>query len=170
MEKPFVEAIDSKGICIVSAPKSEGLTTTWQGMLLSADRLTKDCIGLVTKENEEETSIENIVLKHYVSGEQKKIVDQTLLTRPDSIACSDIESPEVTDTLAASVLSQDVAVEPVCRKCSLRHEPAIGTATLSSLQTGNPGTAQTDPATWWRSTQANNDLSGVSSAATGTAS
>jgi len=110
MEKPFVEAIDSKGICIVSAPKSEGLTTTWQGMLLSADRLTKDCIGLVTKENEEETSIENIVLKHYVSGEQKKIVDQTLLTRPDSIACSDIESPEVTDTLAASVLSQDVAV------------------------------------------------------------
>ena len=58
MEKPFVEALNKPGVCIVSAPKGEGLTTTWQGLLLSADRLTKDCIGLVSEANIEETSVE----------------------------------------------------------------------------------------------------------------
>lgn len=110
MEKPFVEALNKPGVCIVSAPKGEGLTTTWQGLLLSADRLTKDCIGLVTEANIDETSVENIVLTNYEPGKQKEALVQALLTRPDAVACSDIESPEVTDTLTASIGSQDTAV------------------------------------------------------------
>ncbi|QEG25269.1 Putative type II secretion system protein E [Mariniblastus fucicola] len=115
MEKPFAEALNKPGICIVSAPKGEGLTTTWQGLLLSADRLTRDCVGLVSKENEEETTVENIVLKYYMPAgqgtpNQKEALAQSLLTRPDSMAVFEIESPEVTDVLSASVKGQDVAV------------------------------------------------------------
>lgn len=110
MEKPFVEALSKPGICIVSAPKGEGLTTTWQGLLLSADRLTRDCIGIVTHENEEESAVENIVLRHHEPGGQKEAVVQALLTRPDSLAVSDVEGPEVTDAISASVGGQDVAV------------------------------------------------------------
>ena len=110
MENVFSEALNKPGICIVSAPKGEGLTTSWQGMLLSADRLTKDCMGLVTKENEEETAIENIVLKHHEPTKQKEMLVQSLLTRPDAIAVSDVEAPEVTDALTAGVADQDVSV------------------------------------------------------------
>jgi len=84
MEKPFVEALNSPGVCIVSAPKGEGLTTAWQGLLLSADRLTKDCIGIVTKANEEETAVENIVLKYHEPTKQREAIVQALLTRPGS--------------------------------------------------------------------------------------
>lgn len=110
MEKPFVEALNSPGVCIVSAPKGEGLTTAWQGLLLSADRLTKDCIGIVTKANEEETAVENIVLKYHEPTKQREAIVQALLTRPDAIAVSDLESPEATDALTAGVGSQDVSV------------------------------------------------------------
>ena len=110
MEKPFVASLSKPGICIVSAPKGEGLTTTWQGLLLSADRLTRDCVGIVSHANEEETAVENIVLRHHEPGQQKEAVVQALLTRPDSMAVSDIESPEVTDALSKSVSVQDVSV------------------------------------------------------------
>ena len=110
MENPFSEALNKPGICIVSAPPKEGLTTTWQGMLLSADRLTRDCIGIVNEANEEETAVENIVLKHHEPKEQKEAIIQSLLTRPDSICVSDVESPEAMDALTGGVKGQDVAV------------------------------------------------------------
>lgn len=115
MEKVFSEALNKPGICIVSAPKGEGLTTTWQGLLLSSDRMTRDCIGLVSKENEEETTIENIVLKHYKpagngSPNQKESVAQMLLTQPDSVAVPEVESPDVMDALVAGAAGQDISV------------------------------------------------------------
>lgn len=115
MEKQFVPSLNQPGVYIVSAPKGEGLTTSWQGMLLSADRLTRDCLGLVSKANEEETAIENIVLKHYLpAGQgaptQQETLAAAMLTRPDSIAVPEIEKPEITDILTASVRSQDVSV------------------------------------------------------------
>ena len=115
MEKPFTEALNQPGICIVSAPRGEGLTTSWQGMLLSADRLTRDCIGMVSKALEEETGIENIVIKHYEAAgngkpTQKESVTAALLTRPDSMAVPHVETPEVMDLLTAAVNDQDVSV------------------------------------------------------------
>ncbi len=115
MQKLFIPALNEPGICIVSAPKGEGLTTAWQGMLLSADRLTRDCIGLVSKENEEETALENIVVRYYdpagkSNPTQKAALDAALLTRPDSIAVPDVTSPEVMDTLTNGVESQDTSV------------------------------------------------------------
>lgn len=115
MDKPFSEALNKPGICIVSAPRGQGLTTSWQGMLLSADRLTRDCIGLVSKAIEEESAIENIVIKHYEPAGQGKptqteALAQALLTRPDSIAVPHVESPEVMDQLTTGVKNQDLAV------------------------------------------------------------
>ena len=115
MAKRFEPALNKPGIYIVSAPPKEGLTTAWQGMLLSSDRLTRDCIGMVTKANEEETAIENIVLKHYEAAgqgkpNQKEALVAALLTRPDSVAMPHIESPEVTDILTTAVADQEVAV------------------------------------------------------------
>ena len=110
MDKIFSEALNKPGICIVSAPKAEGLTTSWQGLLLSADRLTRDCVGMVSDENEEESAVENIVLRNYKPSQQKEQVVQALLTRPDSVAVSDVESPEVTDVLTAGVAEQDISV------------------------------------------------------------
>lgn len=111
MEAPFSAALNSPGICIVSAPPKEGLTTTWQGMMLSADRLTRDCIGLVTVDNEKETAaIENIVIKHYEPGSQQTIADQAILTQPNSMAVPNIESKGVMDSLVKAAQSQDVSV------------------------------------------------------------
>lgn len=115
MQKQFVPALNEPGICIVSAPKSEGLTTTWQGMLLSADRLTRDCVGLVSAEIEEETALENIVIRHYdPTGKahpvQKAALDAMLLTRPDSVAVPVISSAEIIDTLTHSVSNQDTSI------------------------------------------------------------
>jgi len=113
MAKQFEPALNKPGVCIVSAPPREGLTTSWQGMLLSADRLTRDCIGMVSKANEEETAIENIVLKHYdPSGmpTQSEALVATMLTRPDSVAVPQIEDGGVIDILTNGVNSQDVAV------------------------------------------------------------
>lgn len=115
MQKHFVPALNQPGICIVSAPKGEGLTTTWQGMLLSADRLTRDCVGLVSPEIEEETALENIVIRHYdPTGKthplQKAALDAALLTRPDSVAVPAISTPDIIDTLTKSVSNQDTSI------------------------------------------------------------
>ncbi len=113
MEKQFAPALNTPGVYIVSAPPGEGLTTSWQGLLLSADRLTRDCLAMVSKANEEETAVENIVLRYYEPAgkpTQKEALVAALLTRPDSMAVPQIESPEVTDILTASVKNQDVAV------------------------------------------------------------
>ena len=115
MEKPFSEALNKPGICVVSAPRGQGLSTSWQGMLLSADRLTRDCIGLVSKAQEEESAIENIVIKHYEPAGQGKpsqteALAAALLTRPDSIAVPHVESPAVMDQLTTGVKNQDLSV------------------------------------------------------------
>ena len=110
MEAPFSAALNAPGISIVSAPPKEGLTSTWQGMLLSADRLTRDCIGLVTAAEEKETALENIVIKHYEPGSQEAIATQVLLTQPNSIAVPSIETKGAMDILVKAAQSQDVSV------------------------------------------------------------
>ena len=110
MEGPFSEALNKPGICIVSAPPKEGLTTSWQGLLLSADRLTRDCIGMVTEDNAEETSVENIVIKHFQKSDQQEAIVQALLTQPNSIAVPVVESEGAMGALVNGVKNQDMSV------------------------------------------------------------
>ncbi len=113
LQKAFIPALNKPGICIVSAPPGQGLTTSWQGLLLSADRMTRDCIGLVHDGNEEETALENIVIKKYnasAQGDQGKVLAAALLTRPDSLAVPHIGSPEVTDQITEAIQRQEISV------------------------------------------------------------
>ena len=110
MEEPLTESLNEPGICIVSAPPKQGLTTTWQGLLLSADRLTRDCIGMVTEDNEKDTAVENIVIKHFEPNGQHAMLLQALLTQPESMAVPVVESKDAMDALVNAAQNQDLSV------------------------------------------------------------
>lgn len=110
MVATYKSAVDQPGMAIVTAPPSQGLTTTWIGALASADRLTRDCIGLVA-EDETETNVENIVIRRYDQSDEKKKQSETLrvllLSQPDMIATPEIEEAETLDMLCHQVLTQE---------------------------------------------------------------
>lgn len=106
-------SLDKPGMSIISAPPGSGLTSSWQGALATADRLTRDCVGLI-EENETETILENIVIHRYdesVAGKtQQDVLRAMLLTQPDMIAVPKIESAATLDLLTSQVLTQDRSV------------------------------------------------------------
>ncbi|MEM7782707.1 MAG: ATPase, T2SS/T4P/T4SS family [Planctomycetota bacterium] len=105
--------IDSAGMVIVSAPPGKGLTTTWQGTLATADRLTRDCVAIVEKD-ESESGIENIVIREYDQSAEGKdqftITNGVLLTQPDMVALPKIENAKTLDFLTGQAIKQDRAV------------------------------------------------------------
>ncbi len=107
------ESLNTARTTIISAPPSGGLTSTWQGALFTADRLTRDCIGIVDEENSE-TAIENIVIKLYDENAEDKdqytVTRAVLLSQPDMLAVPKIESAKVLDMLTEQVLKQDRAL------------------------------------------------------------
>ena len=110
MADRFIATLNSKGIVIVSAPPKHGLTTTWQGLLVSADRLTRDCIGLVASD-EMETVIENIIPKEYESDDlAAPALKAALLAQPDATALPDIPNSDVLDMLSGQVITGNHAV------------------------------------------------------------
>ena len=107
MADKFIACLNSTGIAIVSAPPKHGLSTTWQGVLVSADRLTRDCIGLIASD-EMETAIENVTPKEYETDDAAATaLKAALLAQPDAIALPEIPSSEVLDMLSEQVLTQD---------------------------------------------------------------
>jgi len=112
MQNTFLPAINQPGICVVSAPSGQGLTASWQGLLLSADRLARDCIALVNDRNEEESTIENIVIKKYAmtEGSQATELSTILLTRPDAMAVPEVAAKDVMDQLTAAIKKEKMSV------------------------------------------------------------
>ncbi len=109
MADKFIACLNSTGIVIVSAPPKHGLSSTWQGVLVSADRLTRDCVGLISSD-EMETAIENITPKEYESDDlAATALKAVLLTQPDAIALPEIPNSDVLDMLSDQVLTQDRA-------------------------------------------------------------
>lgn len=107
MADKFIACLNSSGIVIVSAPSKHGLSSTWQGVLVSADRLTRDCVGLISSD-EMETAIENVTPKEYESDDlAATALKAVLLTQPDAIALPEIPSSDVLDMLSDQVLTQD---------------------------------------------------------------
>jgi type II secretory ATPase GspE/PulE/Tfp pilus assembly ATPase PilB-like protein len=115
MEKRFVPELNKPGITIVSAPAGQGLTTTWQGVLVSSDRLTRDNVGIIATD-ENETDVENIVVRRYdrekETGDesQLEVLNRALLSQPDSLAVPQLGSGAVLDVLSAQAIKQDRAV------------------------------------------------------------
>jgi len=109
MADKFIASLNSSGLVIVSAPPKHGLSSTWQGLLVSADRLTRDCIGLVSSD-EMETAIENIIPKEYESDDlAATALKAALLTQPDAIALPEIPSSDVIDILSEQVITENRA-------------------------------------------------------------
>lgn len=93
-------SLDTAGLSIISAPPTHGLTSSWQGALLSSDRLTRDCLAFVTKD-ETETVIENFAIRNYESAaKQAEALRAILLTQPDMVVIPKFESKETVDMMS----------------------------------------------------------------------
>ena len=109
MANKFVKGLNEQGITIVSAPKKHGLTTTWRGVLVSADRLTRDCVVLMD-DSETESDIENVTPKEFDNDQAAAgVLKQAMLSQPDSVAVPRVPSPEFMDMLSVQVNEQDRA-------------------------------------------------------------
>ncbi len=105
-------SLDKPGMTIISAPPGSGLSSSWQGALTTADRLTRDCVGLI-EEKETETVVENIVIHRYDEAGDKTQADvlkAMLLTQPDMIAVPKVAGPAIMDLLTNQVLTQGRSV------------------------------------------------------------
>lgn len=102
-------SLNQPGTTIISAPSGTGLTTSWQGALTTADRLTRDCVGVIDDE-ETETVLENIVIHRYNEATEKTqfhVLKTLLLTQPDMLAVPKVENKEVMDLLTHQVITQN---------------------------------------------------------------
>lgn len=105
-------SLDQSGTTIISAPPGCGLTSSWQGALVTADRLTRDCVGVIDQD-EVETVQENIVIHRYEEGTEKsqlQTLKTLLLTQPDMIAVPKLETSETLDLLMHQVTAQQRSV------------------------------------------------------------
>ena len=102
-------SLNKPGMTLISAPPGSGLTSSWQGAMETADRLTRDCVGLI-ETDETETVLENIVIHRYdeatAGKKQAEVLKALLLTQPDMLAVPKIENPAVLDELTNQVLNQ----------------------------------------------------------------
>ena len=64
MSQQLADKMNTEGLVIVSAMPAGGLTSTWQAALEHADRITRDLVAIVSK-NEIETDVENIALHRF---------------------------------------------------------------------------------------------------------
>ena len=111
MHQQVRDSLNHSGLTIISAPPGHGLTSSWQGALLSADRLTRDCIGFISPE-ETETDVENIMVKQYDLTKQSQLntLQTILLTQPDMLAVPHVEDKEVMDLLTKQADEQDRSI------------------------------------------------------------
>jgi len=100
-------SLNSPCITIVSAAPGEGLTSTWQAALLNTGQLTRDCVALVSP-GDTESLVENIQQREYDSPQhQVDLLRTVLLTQPDFLAVSKVESPQMMDALVVQVADQN---------------------------------------------------------------
>ena len=112
MVSQIKESLNKSGTTIISAPPGCGLTSSWQGALVTADRLTRDCVGVIDQD-EIETVQENIVIHRYEEGTEKSqfpILKTLLLTQPDLLAVPKLETTETLDLLMNQVITQQRSV------------------------------------------------------------
>ncbi|MDG1875277.1 MAG: ATPase, T2SS/T4P/T4SS family [Mariniblastus sp.] len=102
-------SLNESGLTIISAPPGAGLTATWMGALTTSDRLTRDCVALISDE-ETETSIENIVPNKTKGKPQNEALKALLLTQPDMVVVPEIDSPETMDILTLHGADQDRSI------------------------------------------------------------
>ena len=106
MFETFKKQIDSEGnIVLISAPKGEGLTTTWIVAIHAADRLVRDFQSF---ERQETPEIEIININpNFYGGDTgltlAEIMHKVVLKEPDVLMFPDLPSPEDMATALAQI-------------------------------------------------------------------
>lgn len=113
MVKEIQSVLNSTGVTIISAPPGSGLTSSWRGALVTADRLTRDCVAVI-EEDETESVIENIVIHRYneadAAKKQLEVLKGMLLTQPDLVAVPKVEDSETMDLLIQQATKQSRSI------------------------------------------------------------
>lgn len=109
MQTQLLAAVNRPGLTIISAPARTGLTTTWRSVLLAADRMTRDCMGLIS-ETDAETELENLQIRRYQPGKMAVALRGMMLLQPDVVVVPDLLQAEVFDVIVADAASGDRAV------------------------------------------------------------
>ena len=105
-------SLNKPGLAIISAPAGEGLTTSWQGALMTTDRMTRDCVAIV-EEHETDTIVENIMIRRYdlqAGKKQFEATKATLLTQPHFVAVPTVEDGDMMDLLTYQVIANDRSI------------------------------------------------------------
>ena len=106
------QAMDHAGVSIISSPPGHGFTSTWQGALMTTDRLTRDCVAFINQD-ETESDIENVTPKYYdpVGGPpQVDALRALLLTQPDMLVVPQVEDAATMDLLVDQALNQERSI------------------------------------------------------------
>lgn len=101
MAEKIKSSVNGTGLVIVSAPAGAGLTTSWQAVVASSDRLTRDCVALIDP-SETDTRIENIVINEADASSpeaQAAALKKLLLAQPDGLIAPEIADGTIMDTL-----------------------------------------------------------------------
>lgn len=106
MIESFREQLNAEGnLVLISAPKGEGLSTTWNVALNAADRFVRDFQSLELKDAPEPDVI-NINANFYGAGTELteiQLVNKLILKEPDTLVFPSVPSPE-----SMSVLSRQI--------------------------------------------------------------
>ncbi|MEM7453297.1 MAG: ATPase, T2SS/T4P/T4SS family [Planctomycetota bacterium] len=97
--------LNNQGISIISAMPGGGLTTTWQSLLDSSDRITRDVVALIDK-TEVDSRVENIVIHEFdrsTGGSVSEILKPVMLTQPDCLIVPDISDQETMELIMDEV-------------------------------------------------------------------
>lgn len=105
-------AMNSPGMVVISSPPGHGLSTTWNAALNMSDRLTRDVIALVEKE-EDETDVENIELQRFDANNATSFIEllrATDLRQPDMLVVPRIMDGKSLDMLVDQVEKERTVV------------------------------------------------------------
>lgn len=106
METKLKSYLNSSGIVVAAAMPGDGMTTLWNAVLASADRITRDFIGFAEK-GHDETKVENIEFARFNANDPNDCMKQLktlLLKQPEAIVLPDPSIPAVLDALADLVV------------------------------------------------------------------
>ncbi len=110
MFEQLMTHMNAPGLVIVSAPPSNGLSTSWNAALMGSDRVTRDCISFV-EAGDTEQNFENITRNEFPAGESVlPTMRRALLAQPDCLVFPHIKDAETLDELTRQVTEEGRSV------------------------------------------------------------
>ena len=101
----ILEMVEASGMVVVSSPPGQGLSTTWQSLLNSSDRFTRDFVG-VGDFDERETERENVEIQRIDSRKNEtpmSVLPTMALKEPNVFVMPEISDKKTMDFLTAQI-------------------------------------------------------------------